>query len=276
MKVAFDVYAPPEGVDKSLPPVILLHGRLDSKKTWEKLAPLIARETCRKVYAYDARNHGESPWVDRMDLESLSNDLDQFLNDHAIQKAVLVGHSMGGSTAIKFTLQKPEKVAKLFVEDMVTGSFPPQAKDAVLQVMSWMKNSLSAIPAGAEERAAKEAVFQFMSSLMSSGSSPGFLYDMSTLALKKVEDGYAWQANIDVLEKAARNRPVDAFSGTYYGDTLFLYGNRSFFDVEKDESVFQYFPGALKVAVEGAGHLIHQDHPQEFLKEVVKFILNPS
>jgi len=272
MELAFDVYEPPEDADKSLSPVVLLHGRLDSRKTWKDLAPTIAKETGRKVYAYDARNHGESPWSDEMDFEILLNDLAKFISDRDIQRAVLVGHSMGGRTAITFALHEPEKVEKLFVEDMVVESYSPKSTNVVMQIIALMRRSLTAIPPEADETEAKRAAFEFMKFFLPPGSSNGFLYDADTMPLKKVEEGYTWQANLDVLEDMLKNRSVQTFSGVYDGEAMFLYGNRSFFDVENDESISKYFPRALKVCVEGAGHLIHQDYPQEFLRGLLKFI----
>lgn len=58
------------------------------------------------MYAVDIRNHGESPWSDEMDLEILSNDIGDFMDDHEISKAILVGHSMGGKTAVVFALRQ--------------------------------------------------------------------------------------------------------------------------------------------------------------------------
>lgn len=272
MKLACDEYLPTDDADQAKSPVILLHGRLDSRRTWRKFGQEIADKSGRKVYALDARNHGESPWSDEMDLDILSDDVDQFMNERGISKAVLVGHSMGGKTAIIFALSRPDKVDKLFLEDIVCEGYSSTAKSIVGQIISLLRMSLQAISPNADEQAAKKAVYDYVTSFSQLGKGKGFMFDADTLPLTKTENGYQWQANLDVLEDMLKNRSSPTLSGVYEGDTLFLYGTKSFFDVEKDESIPKYFPRAVKVPVEGAGHLIHQDHPDVFISELLKFI----
>lgn len=272
MKLVFDTYMPP-GAEKDVPPVILLHGRLDSRVTWKKLAPEIAEKTGRKVYALDARNHGESPWSDDMNFEILAKDLENFMDEHNIRKAILVGHSMGGRTAITLALQKPDKVEKVFVEDMVVENYSEKSKQTVLQMLKLLRKSLSAVPPNADEATAKKSVLEFIKSVLPPHmGSQMMLYGVDNLPLKRVGNGYAWQANLDVLEDMLMNKSAQVFSGVYNGDALFLHGDKSFFDVKNDESIAKYFPKATKVCVEGAGHLIHHNYPEEFMREVLKFI----
>ncbi|GFY62636.1 hypothetical protein TNIN_303721 [Trichonephila inaurata madagascariensis] len=133
MKLAYELFLPSEGFsENSLSPVIMLHGRTNSKKTWKKFAPEIAERTKRQVYIYDARNHGDSSWDDEMDLDILTEDLEEFMNDFDMEQAILIGHSMGGKTAMTFALKKPEAVEKLIVEDTDTEDYPEFAKQVHL------------------------------------------------------------------------------------------------------------------------------------------------
>lgn len=52
MKLAFDVFYPPWYKKKNLPPVVMLHGMIDSRKTWKYIAPKIARNTGRTVSVF--------------------------------------------------------------------------------------------------------------------------------------------------------------------------------------------------------------------------------
>ncbi|GIX80737.1 hypothetical protein CDAR_481211 [Caerostris darwini] len=278
MKLAYEVILPPEAAQKkSLSPIIFLHGRLDSKKTWKKMAPVIAKKTGREVYLIDARNHGDSPWSDEMNIDVLVSDLEEFMDDLDIDKAILVGHSLGGRTALTFALKKPEAVEKLIVEDMVTQNYNAIAKRTIQQLIVLLRASLSVIPPKADEIAAKKAVVKFIKEKLPPAQTQlkeRGLFDLDTIPLKKQGDSYAWKANLDVLEDMLMSDKGDVqLSGTYKGDALFLYGKESFFDVKGDEDIHKFFPCATKIGVEKCGHLIHQDFPDEFLKQAINFIL---
>ncbi|XP_054707390.1 uncharacterized protein LOC129217151 [Uloborus diversus] len=261
MKLAYEVTLPPGDTEQNLPPIILLHGRLYSRTNWSK------------VYAVDLRNHGESPWTDEMDFDVLADDLDEFLDDHGIRKACLVGHSLGGRTSITMALRKPQKIEKIVVEDMDTQNYSTLAKNSVLHLVKLLRKALDVIPPGADELQAKESVFNFIQSLLPKDTSKKrSLYDLETIPIKKDGKSYAWQANLDVLETMLASGKDQKLSGIYMGDALFLHGTRSFFQVDKDEKIREYFPRAKLVPVEGAGHLIHHDYPERFLDEVCKFI----
>ncbi|GBN07847.1 Protein ABHD11 [Araneus ventricosus] len=278
MKLAHDLYLPPEGTEnKSLSPIIFLHGRLDSKKTWKKFAPEIAKRTGREVYAIDARNHGDSPWSDEINLDVLVSDLEEFMNDLDIDKAILIGHSLGGRTSLAFALKKPEAVEKLIVEDMDTKNYDSISKRSIQQIIILLRESLKAIPPQVNETEAKKAIVAFIKEKLPPAQpqqKERGVFDLDTIPIKKEGDTYVWKANIDVLENMLMSdRANKEFSGVYSGDALFLYGTESFFNVKSDEDINKFFPRATKVPIEGAGHLIHQDYPEEFLKLITDFIL---
>ncbi|GFR03173.1 hypothetical protein TNCT_230631 [Trichonephila clavata] len=276
MKLAYEVILPREG-NTSLAPIVFLHGRLDSRKTWKKFAPEIAKKTGREVYLYDARNHGESPWSDEMTFDAITDDLEEFLDDHDIEKAILIGHSLGGRTAMTFALRKPEMVEKLIVEDMDTRNYSSISRRTIQQIIILLRHSLTSIPPKADETTAKKAIVEFVKQKLPPTKlqlKDRGIYDLDTIPIKKEGHSYVWQANLDVLEEMLMTDKVNQqLSGVYSGEALFLYGKESFFDVENDEDIHKYFPRATKVGIESAGHLIHQDFPNEFLQHITNFIL---
>lgn len=98
------------------PKIILLHGLFGS---WENLGS-IARSLASdyQVYCLDLRNHGRSPHTDVMNYDLMSEDVYRFMQLHGIDKAHLLGHSMGGKTAMQLALNHPEVVDKLLVADI--------------------------------------------------------------------------------------------------------------------------------------------------------------
>ena len=71
-----------------------------------------------QVYILDARNHGNSPRVSEMSYESMSDDTVAFLKEHGGGSWTLIGHSMGGKTAMVTSLTHPHLVDKLVVVDI--------------------------------------------------------------------------------------------------------------------------------------------------------------
>ena len=71
-----------------------------------------------QVYVLDARNHGNSPHVSKMSYESMSEDTVMFMKEHGSRSWTLIGHSMGGKTAMVTALNYPDLVDKLVVVDI--------------------------------------------------------------------------------------------------------------------------------------------------------------
>ncbi|KAF8767962.1 Protein ABHD11 like protein [Argiope bruennichi] len=139
MQLKYDVYIP-KYVNNSLAPIILLHSMLETKKTWLHIAPEIIKFTGRKAYAIDARNHGESPWTDEYSIDAMTNDLEEFLLQHKINKIILVGHSIGGKVAIQYTFRKPQSVEKLIIEDSTPRNFIKGGGRSVTLGLNMLKN----------------------------------------------------------------------------------------------------------------------------------------
>ena len=85
---------------------------------WTLIHPLYVQSLLLQVFTLDARNHGDSPHTNEMSLELMSSDLISFLSENAIARCVLVGHSMGGRTAMLTALRNPELIESLIVVDV--------------------------------------------------------------------------------------------------------------------------------------------------------------
>lgn len=97
------------------PPVVLLHGLTATRRYVVMGSKLLERGGFR-VIAYDARGHGESspaPEPGAYEYRDLVADLLALLDHTGVERAVLVGNSMGAHTAVAFALAHPERVAAL-------------------------------------------------------------------------------------------------------------------------------------------------------------------
>lgn len=96
-------------------PVILLHGWINSWDVWRETMIHIAERHHFRVYALDFWGFGESAnqqVAQPFKLDAYVSMVDQFMESMGIQRAPIIGHSMGGTVGLKMTLRHPERVSK--------------------------------------------------------------------------------------------------------------------------------------------------------------------
>ena len=94
-------------------PIIIIHGLYGMSDNWLPFAKRVQSQY--RVYLVDVRNHGSSPHTETHTYEDICSDILLFLKNHNIEKATLMGHSMGGKAAMLFALQNPERVSSLII-----------------------------------------------------------------------------------------------------------------------------------------------------------------
>ena len=94
------------------PPVVLVHGIGDSSATWAPVLPTLARR--HLVIAPDLLGHGSSdkPRAD-YSVAAYANGVRDLLGVLGVERATLVGHSLGGGVAMQFAYQFPERTERL-------------------------------------------------------------------------------------------------------------------------------------------------------------------
>ncbi|MEL6845484.1 MAG: alpha/beta fold hydrolase, partial [Bacteroidota bacterium] len=102
-------------------PIIILHGLFGTLDNWQTIARQLAEQY--SVYILDQRNHGRSPHVDAISYPLMAEDLVQFMESQWIYKASIIGHSMGGKTAMQFACDNPDMVEKLIVVDIAPKTY---------------------------------------------------------------------------------------------------------------------------------------------------------
>ena len=95
------------------PPMVILHGLFGSSDNWFTQAKMLGEHY--HVYLLDQRNHGQSPHSDVFDYTLLAADLEKFLIDKNIKDPIIIGHSMGGNTALQLVAQAPQLAEKLIL-----------------------------------------------------------------------------------------------------------------------------------------------------------------
>ena len=115
-------------------PFIILHGFLGMGDNWKTLAKQFS-EFNFEMHLVDQRNHGRSFHSSEFDYELMVEDLKAYCNANNLKDIVLLGHSMGGKTAMLFAATYPELVNKLIVAD-ISPRYYPVHHDAILEGLS--------------------------------------------------------------------------------------------------------------------------------------------
>ncbi|WP_084469755.1 alpha/beta fold hydrolase [Jiangella gansuensis] len=97
-------------------PVVLLHGAGGDASTWDDVGPALAAAG-RLVHAYDARGHGASARTPAYSFELMRDDLLGVLDALDLERADVVGHSMGGVVGYLCAATHPDRVRRLVLEE---------------------------------------------------------------------------------------------------------------------------------------------------------------
>ena len=239
-------------------PLIILHGLFGSSDNWYTLAKVFAESFT--VYLVDQRNHGQSPHSAEFDYKLLTEDLEEFIREHAIQKPVILGHSMGGKAAMNFAVKYPEQLSKLIVVDIVPKAYPIH-HDAIL-------DGLKAIPLAG--LASRNEADKTLSEYVPEPAVRQFL--LKNLS-RKNEGGFEWKINLEAIDRNIEQMGAGMiFSGKYDGPSLFVKGKKSNYYREGDEALIKtIFPKAEFAALD-TGHWVQAESPDEFSKLVLNYL----
>ncbi len=117
-------------------PVVLLHG-LTATLRYVVMGSRALERSGHRVLSYDARGHGSSdpaPDAARYEYADLSDDLLRVMDGAGVERAVLAGASMGAHTALRFTLERPDRVAGLVV---ITPAYDPEREEDAASLAHW-------------------------------------------------------------------------------------------------------------------------------------------
>ena len=268
VRLAFTRLKGPAGVTRC--PLVVLHGLFGSRSNWRTLGRRLAQH--RDVYLLDAVNHGLSPRAETMGYREQSADLLAFLEAERLPQPVLIGHSMGGKTAMLGALRAPDRVAGLVVVDIAPVPYPATGNGA----------GAHADLIGAMKRLPLRTL---TSRRMADRTLAGTVEDPSLRAfllhsLVRAPDGsFEWQLNLRVLTSALpelRDFPLDELEPThggarFEGTTLFLLGGSSEYVRPNGRSTARaLFPRAHFEVIPGAGHWLHAERPEETYARVAR------
>lgn len=241
-------------------PLIILHGFLGMSDNWKTLGKQYAQHQF-EVHLVDQRNHGKSFWSPNFNYDLLADDIAAYISSHKLEAVNLLGHSMGGKTAMQLACNLPDLVKKLLVADIAPKYYPPHHQEILgaLTAMPIVRiNSRSEADAILSSRIADPGIRQFL-----------------LKNLYWVEKGQlGFRCNLDVLKDKMEEIGENIGStATYEGPTLFLRGDRSEYISPDDAAVIRrHFPLAKIGVIDQAGHWLHAENPKQFLEKSMAFL----
>jgi len=238
-----------EGTD-----LLILHGFLGMGDNWKTHAKGFSERGFR-VHLLDQRNHGRSFWNETFNYEVMAEDVIRYCEAKNLNKVLVLGHSMGGKTAMHLACSYPSKVKALLIADIAPKKYEPHHQQ-ILNGLSQLNFDQLHTRAAADEELSKTvsdpATRQFLLKNLY-WVEPGKLgLRLNTEVLKNVSEAIG--AGLD--PKAQSGLPC-----------LFIKGERSAYILDTDLPVIKHhFPAAKLELIPKVGHWLHAENPKRFFE----------
>lgn len=256
------------------PTLIILHGLYGASDNWVSIARQLEKDY--HIYLIDQRNHGHSPHHEIHDFEHMANDLLEFYQAHKIDKAHVIGHSMGGKTAMRFALQNPARINKLVILDIAPKSYASFSNYAQItndhaSIIDAMVNvKLDTV------KSRQEIDIQLAQTLPDKQLRQFLLKNID-----RTKDGkYQWRLNLPVIKKNLE-LIMDGFSELSPEElrvnipSIFIRGEKSGYVMDEDTLIIRkFFKDAELLSLPKAGHWLHAEQPELLIKTLAYFLLD--
>ena len=253
-------------------PLIILHGLYGSSDNWVSVGKELGVHA--RVILVDQRNHGQSPHFNEHNYNVLSNDLFELFDNLQIEKANLIGHSMGGKVAMHFTIDHPEKISSLVVVDIAPWSYLDEnnSSNQLDTEHHQILKGLLSIPINTIST--RTEADEKLSYFVKSEKVRQFLLKN----LKRENDGsFSWRFNLPVIASNISllleginpaNKEIQSKI-----KTLFIKGEQSnYIPNNRLEDIKKIFPESKLVTIANTGHWVHAEKPAAFLMEINLFL----
>lgn len=242
-------------------PLIILHGLFGQSDNWNTLSKHFGDAGFR-VFTVDQRNHGLSPHSEVWDYKVMANDLLKFIHKHQLIKPIILGHSMGGKTAMFFELMHPDIAQKIIIVDIAPRAYESH-HDAVLKALNSVKF---------DEINTRKQAEEVLSRYIQDFGTKQFL--LKNIYWRNPENNLMdWRFNLKIITQEYDNIGAEVPNNSSNVKALFVKGEKSHYIKSNDvEDIKNRFPNFELIEIEGAGHWIHAEKPNEFFDVVLKFI----
>lgn len=240
--------------------LFIFHGLFGQSDNWNTLGKKFAEHFT--THLIDLRNHGRSPHNSDTSHNAMANDILEYMTELGIEKASLIGHSLGGKVVMKFAVEHPKKVENLIIADMAPKTYPPHHQGIIKGLES----------VDFEKIETRNQVEEILKKTIPEMGVRQFLLKN----VYRTEDGkYAYRFNLAALSETYDDLVSNSLSENevFYGKTLFVSGGNSNYVEKQDEpTIKKHFPQAEFIKIPQAGHWLHAEKPAEFLDVCLSFL----
>ncbi|HBR58969.1 MAG: alpha/beta fold hydrolase [SAR324 cluster bacterium] len=247
-------------VGENGPDFVVLHGLFGSGKNWRSFAGSLEEDF--QVWTLDARNHGDSPHADSMSYQQMAEDVVRFFDENELENVILLGHSMGGKTAMQLALQFPDRIAALIVVDIAPVCYDHQQKQLkLIEAMQGLHLAAEMSRSDIEKKLAlKIPEKRLLSFLMTN--------------LYRQNGQFQWRIG---LEQIAAGMPYllnyPELNSVFKGPVQFIGGeNSAYLKFEYHALIRKKFPESRITMLKNCGHWLHVEQPAAFQKTVNEFL----
>jgi pimeloyl-ACP methyl ester carboxylesterase len=251
------LYSKIEGSGK---PLLILHGFLGMSDNWKTMGVQFASEGF-EVHILDLRNHGRSFQSEEFSYELMVQDIVQYCEEHQLEKINVLGHSMGGKTAMLLAARFPNLVEKLIVADIGPKYYAPHHQDILA--------GLNAVDFS--QKPSRNDVEEILSQYIPDFGTRQFLLK----SLYWQEPGQlAFRFNLAVFNKKITEIGVSLPTDLVFEKpTLFIRGGNSNYVLDQDiEAIKVQFPNAEIKTIPNAGHWLHAENPALFYQLSLSYL----
>ena len=247
------------GKEKSGTPLLVFHGLFGMLDNWGSFGKEMGEYF--PVHLIDLRNHGKSFHDNEMSHDDLAHDITHYMEHYGIEKANLLGHSLGGKAVMQFAVKYPPKVEKLIVVDIAPKAYPPHHQAIIKALQSVDFDNVKS----------RGDVEEILSKYIPEKS---IVYFLAKSLYWTDEKRLAWRFNLDTLAERYNDFVGNAIKfGVFTGETLFIAGANSNYILPQDEFLIkQQFPNSKIVKIDNAGHWVQAENPADFTFAVKQFL----
>ncbi|GAB4205994.1 MAG: alpha/beta hydrolase [Coleofasciculaceae cyanobacterium] len=234
--------------------VVLIHSGGADLRDWELIAPQLAQTY--QVITFDGRGAGQSPPL--LEPANFVEDLRQLLDHLHLDRAILVGHSIGGQIATDFALAYPDRVTKLvLIAPGLSGfQFSPDIQQWFAQV--------KAVAPDLEKMVELMLAHPVYSVVMSSPQRDRAI----EITMHNTKRSFEWKT----FEMQWAQPPTIDRLSELQTKTLFIIGTQDMADNLRVAELFQQVPDIRFAYIEGADHMPTLTHADEVSSSIVQFL----
>ena len=238
---------------------MLIHGLFGSLDNLSMLRRALQPDF--QILSVDLPDHGKSSFTQSFSYQHYAQLLIELMDELAIPKLSLVGHSLGGKVAMTMALDNPTKIDKLVVLDIAPVAYAPRHNNVLEGLSRITLDSLS------ERKQADKILSQNIDELG--------VRQFLLKSLYQLDGRWRWRFNLELLR-----RDYSLLSGgigsalPYSRPVLFIKGEKSdYLQAQHRATVLALFPNSASKMIGGTGHWLHAEKPAICGRMITDFLL---